>query len=307
MNWLELIADPTFQTVLLGTTSIGFVSGALGCFAYLRRQSLVGDVIAHSSLFGVMLFFLISYLLTGQGSKSLFVLVPGAAVSGFLSLWICQWLVRNRTVREDSGLGVMLAIFFGTGILLLRCVQRSEPPIPGHRGLEGYIFGMAASMTRSDLIMIAILGAASIIAILVFWKELKAYTFDAMFSHGLGIRHQVMDALLIALLVTGIVIGVQCIGVVLMIAMLVIPAAAARQWTRSLGRMVMLAAVIGAACGVTGSVVSASVDNMPTGPVMVLAGVIIFLISILFAPGRGVLVRRSGLRSGRQSLQEMIP
>ena len=137
MTWLELLSDPTFRTVLMGTVAIGAVTGALGCFAYLRRQSLVGDVIAHSSLCGVMVFFLISYWMTGQGSKSLFVLVPGAAFSGILSLWICQWLVRNRAVREDSALGVMLAVFFGTGILLLRCVQNSSPPVPGHRGLEG--------------------------------------------------------------------------------------------------------------------------------------------------------------------------
>ena len=131
----ELLGDPTFRTVLLGTMGIGAVSGSVGCFAYLRRQSLVGDVVAHSSLLGIMVFFLISYWLTGEGSKSLFVLIPGAMLAGILALALSQWIVDRTSVREDSGLGVMLAIFFGTGILLLRWVQKTNPPIPGRRGL----------------------------------------------------------------------------------------------------------------------------------------------------------------------------
>ncbi len=288
----DLLSDHTFRTVLIGTMSIGAVSGAIGCFAYLRRQSLVGDVVSHSSLLGVMLFFLASYWLTGEGSKSLFVLIPGAMVAGIAALWLTRFIVSNTSVRDDSGLGVMLAIFFGTGILLLRWVQKTTPPIPGRRGLQDYLFGMAASMTQSDLVMIGIIGVASIAVMLLFWKELKVFTFDPQLAQSLGFRTKLLDVLLIAILVNGIVIGIQCIGVVLMIAMLVAPAAAARQWTRTLGPMVALAAVIGAFCGAVGSVVSAELSNIPTGPVIVLTGVFIFLVSLLFSPSRGVLVRK---------------
>ncbi len=289
---LDLLSDHTFRTVLIGTMSIGAVSGAIGCFAYLRRQSLVGDVVSHSSLLGVMLFFLASYWLTGEGSKSLFVLIPGAMVAGIVALWLTRFIVSNTSVRDDSGLGVMLAIFFGTGILLLRWVQKTTPPIPGRRGLQDYLFGMAASMTQSDLVMIGIIGVASIAVMLLFWKELKVFTFDPQLAQSLGFRTKLLDVLLIAILVNGIVIGIQCIGVVLMIAMLVAPAAAARQWTRTLGPMVALAAVIGAFCGAVGSVASAELSNIPTGPVIVLTGVFIFLVSLLFSPSRGVLIRK---------------
>ena len=289
---LDLLSDHTFRTVLIGTMSIGAVSGAIGCFAYLRRQSLVGDVVSHSSLLGVMLFFLASYWLTGEGSKSLFVLIPGAMVAGIVALWLTRFIVSNTSVRDDSGLGVMLAIFFGTGILLLRWVQKTTPPIPGRRGLQDYLFGMAASMTQSDLVMIGIIGVASIAVMLLFWKELKVFTFDPQLAQSLGFRTKLLDVLLIAILVNGIVIGIQCIGVVLMIAMLVAPAAAARQWTRTLGPMVALAAVIGAFCGAVGSVASAELYNIPTGPVIVLTGVFIFLVSLLFSPSRGVLIRK---------------
>ena len=289
---LDLLSDHTFRTVLIGTMSIGAVSGAIGCFAYLRRQSLVGDVVSHSSLLGVMLFFLASYWLTGEGSKSLFVLIPGAMVAGIVALWLTRFIVSNTSVRDDSGLGVMLAIFFGTGILLLRWVQKTTPPIPGRRGLQDYLFGVAASMTQSDLVMTGIIGVASIAVMLLFWKELKVFTFDPQLAQSLGFRTKLLDVLLIAILVNGIVIGIQCIGVVLMIAMLVAPAAAARQWTRTLGPMVALAAVIGAFCGAVGSVASAELSNIPTGPVIVLTGVFIFLVSLLFSPSRGVLIRK---------------
>ncbi len=292
MNWLELLSDHTFRTVLVGTMSIGAVSGAIGCFAYLRRQSLIGDVVSHSSLFGIMLFFLASYWLTGEGSKSLFVLIPGAIVSGIAALCLTRLIVNRTRVREDSGLGVMLAIFFGTGILLFRWVQKLSPPIPGRRGLQDYLFGMAASMTQSDLLMIAILGLSSITVMLLFWKQLKVFTFDPVFTQSLGYRTKWLDVLLIAILVNGIVIGIQCIGVVLMIAMLVTPAAAARQWTRTLGPMVGLAATIGALCAGIGTLVSAEISNMPTGPLIVLAGVLAFAISIVFSPSRGVVVRK---------------
>ena len=292
MNWLELLSDHTFRTVLLGTVSIGAVSGAIGCFAYLRRQSLVGDVISHSSLLGVMLFFLASFWITGEGTKSLFVLIPGAMVSGVAALWLTQLLVTKTNVRDDSALGVMLAIFFGTGVMLLRSIQKATPPIPGRRGLEDYLFGMAASMTQADLIMIGIVGGATLLLMLLFWKELKLFSLDPVLAQSLGFQTRWLDLILIALLVNGIVIGIQCIGVVLMVAMLVTPAAAARQWTRTLGPMVLLAACIGAVCGSVGSFVSATVSNIPTGPVVVLTGVLIFAVSIVFSPSRGILSRQ---------------
>jgi len=289
---LELFADHTFQTVLIGTMLIGAVSGAIGCLAYLRRQSLVGDVISHSSLLGIMVFFLLSYWFTGQGSKSLMLLIPGATLSGILALLLTRVIVDQNSVRDDSALGVMLAVFFGTGVLILRSVQKMNPPIPGRRGLEDYLFGMAASMTHSDLIMIGVVGGLSLTVMMLFWKELKVFSFDPLFTQGLGYRTKVLDLLLIAILVCAVVIGIQCIGVILMIAMLVTPAAAARQWTATLGSMVLVAAAIGAGCGAVGCTVSATMTGLPTGPVVVLSGSIVLLLSILLSPSRGLMTRK---------------
>ncbi len=288
---LELLTDHTFRTVFLGTAGIGAVSGAVGCFAYLRRQSLIGDVVAHSSLLGIVMFFLISYLITGEGNKSLLVLIPGALVAGTAALLLTRWIIQETRLKPDSGLGVMLAIFFGSGILLLRWVQRATPSIPGKRGLENYLFGMAAAMTESDLWMIAILGTSTILLMLLVWKEFKVFTFDPVFAQSLGLSPAWLDTLLLMMMVIGIVIGIQSVGVVLMIALLVTPASSARQWTGSLGAMVGLAAMFGAVSGGVGSLVSFNWPNMPTGPVIVLVATIVFLFSLVFAPQRGLVYR----------------
>ena len=239
-----------------------------------------------------MISFLASYWLTGEGNKSLSILIPGAIVSGIIALWVNNWLVQHPRVRNDSSLGVILAIFFGSGVLLLRWVQRTDPAIPGRRGLDGYIFGQAASMTQSDVLIVFCMGLVAAVLLLVFWKELKAFTFDPLFTRSIGIGGFSLDSILIVLLVIGIVIGIQSIGVVLMIAMLVTPAAAARQWTKSLGGMVLLAAFFGAMSGVIGSILSATTKNLPTGPVIVLCSIAIFVFSILFSTSRGVFFTR---------------
>ena len=195
----------------------------------------------------------------------------------------------------------MLAIFFGSGILLLRWVQRATPNIPGKRGLENYLFGMAAAMTESDLWMIGLLGASTILLMLLVWKEFKVFTFDPVFAQSLGLSTSWLDTLLLMMMVIGIVIGIQSVGVVLMIALLVTPASSARQWTGSLGAMVGLAAVFGAFCGGAGSLISFNWPNMPTGPVIVLVATVVFLVSLIFAPRRGLVYRcdQDNHRAGR--------
>lgn len=288
----ELLSDYTVRVVVMGSAMIGSVSGALGCFAYLRRQSLIGDVVAHSSLLGIVLAFWVSYLITGTGNKSLLVLIPGAIVAGLASLLLTQTITSQTKIKEDAGLGVMLAIFFGTGMTLLRWLQRKQPPIPGRSGLDDYLFGMAAAMTSKDVWMIGILGLISIITVILIWPRLKVMTFDPQYASGLGLPVRGLEFALLCLMVVGIVIGLQIAGVVLMISLLVAPAAAARQWTDHFGRMIILASLIGALSAASGSLISAVGHNLPTGPVIVLLMTLAVVASILFSPSRGIIYRR---------------
>jgi manganese/zinc/iron transport system permease protein len=289
----SLIYDYTLRTVALGAATLGIVSGALGAFAVLRRQSLLGDAISHTALPGVA----VAFLLTG--ARAPLILMAGAAATGWLGTLAVMAIVRNSRVKQDSALGLVLAVFFGLGLVLLTYVQRM--PQAGKAGLDKFLFGQASALLASDVWTMAGVGVAALFLLVLFWKEFKLLSFDQEFGLSMGFPMRAVDVLLTSLLVVAIVIGLQTVGVVLMSAMVVAPAAAARQWTDRLGGMVALSAAFGALAGLTGAVLSSMTERLPTGPTIVLCISAIVMISILFAPNRGLVYNRlRGLRSKRQ-------
>lgn len=277
----NLLFDYTLRTVALGSGVLGIVSGALGSFAVLRRQSLLGDAISHAALPGIALAFLLT------GSRAPLVLVLGAALAGWVATLLLLSLVRTTRIKEDSALGLILSVFFGFGLVLLTFIQRR--PDAAQAGLDRFLFGQAATLLASDVITMAALGGAALLVMLLFWKEFKLLSFDPDFGFSLGFPVRLLDVLLTTLIVIAIVVGLQTVGVVLMSAMIVAPAAAARQWTDRLGTMVGLAGCFGALAGISGALISSSVPNLPTGPTIVLCVSAIVLFSLLAAPNRGLL------------------
>jgi len=274
--------DYTLRTVALGAAILGAVSGALGTYAVLRRQSLLGDAISHASLPGIALAFLFT------GSKAPLALVVGAAVAGWLGTLAVMGIVRSSRVKPDAALGLVLSVFFGLGLLLLTYIQKNVPTA-AQAGLDRFLFGQAATLLQRDVVTMAALGGVAVAAMLLLWKELKLLSFDPDFGATLGYPMRLLDLLLTTLLVLAIVIGLQTVGVVLMSAMVVAPAAAARQWTDRLGVMVALSAGFGAVAGVSGAVVSNSVAHLPAGPTVVLCVSAVVLLSLAAAPNRGLL------------------
>ena len=284
LSWLELsLFDLSFtaRNVLIGATMLGALGGMLGSFSLLRRQSLLGDALAHAALPGVCL----GYLLTG--SKSPLPLFAGALAAGLLGALLILATVRFSRIKEDSAIGIVLSVFFGIGIVLLTHIQKL--PAGNQSGLDKYLFGQAATLVEEDLQVMAVLGGIVALALLAFYKELKLLAFDPGFGASLGLPMRRLEVLLTLLLVVVVVVGLQTVGVVLIVATLITPAAAARQWTDRLGSMVLLAAAIGAAAGVAGSLASALVPRLPTGPVIVVVSSGVLTVSLLFAPRRGLL------------------
>lgn len=265
--WIET----SLQTVMLGTAMLGFIAGCLGTFAVLRKQSLLGDAVSHAALPGVVL----GFLLFGKWP---FVLLLGAAASGLLAMFFVTGITRTSRVPFDSALAGALAVFFGAGLLL-----KSLTPGSGTAGIDRYLFGQAATLLPRDLWLISGAGAIALTLLLVFWKEFAALTFDREFAAGLGLPVRGLDALLTALIVLAIVIGLESVGVVLMSALVVAPAAAARQWTDRLPRMTLIAGLFGAISGAAGSylshVLSGPGRSVPTGPTIVLCATGIVVIS----------------------------
>ena len=280
---MEVLFEKTFWIIALGTGLLGATSGILGSFAVLRNQSLLGDAISHAALPGIVL----AYLFTGE--KSSFVLLSGAIICGILGSYFVNDIVKNSRLKTDTALGIILSVFFGVGMMLLTYAQSLEDA--NQAGLDKYLFGQASTLMQKDVLLMLGFLIPSLLLVFTFWKEIKIFIFDAEYAQTLDIPVRKINLMLTLLIVIIIVMGLQTVGVVLMSSLLLAPAAAARQWTNSLSKMLGIAAIIGAFSGIFGSYISATESNLPTGPVVVLIVSLIVLISLLFAPQRGLIAK----------------
>lgn len=291
VSWLiGYLFDYTLRNVILGSAILGITGGALGTFALLRRQSLLGDALSHAALPGIAIMF----MLTGTKAPELILL--GAAISGWIGTLILLAIVRGTRLGEDAALGIVLTVFFGFGILLLTRIQKGDNA--NQSGLDRYLFGQAATLLERDIVVMAVLAAIALAVLALCYKEFKLLAFDPAYAASLGFPTGLLDVLLTSLIVVAVLIGLQTVGVVLMVAMLIAPAAAARQWTDRLGTMLVLSAVFGATSGFIGAVLSSTGSRVPTGPLIVLAATAVLVVSLLFAPRRGVV--GAWLRQRRQ-------
>ncbi len=282
-NFLYLLKDYTFQTVALGSALLGLISGVMGSFAVLRKQSLLGDGVSHAALPGVVMAFIL------LGSKNTEVLLLGALISGLLATLLIVGIVDLTRIKFDSALALIMSVFFGLGLVLLTYVQKL--PNSNQAGLNRFIFGQASTLLQRDIIIMSIIGILLLGLVLLFWKEFKLFTFDPDYAQSLGFSPKKLNLLLSFMIVLSIIIGLQTVGVILMSAMLITPAVAARQWTNKLSSMVALSAFFGALSGVVGTAASSLIPKLPTGPSIVVAVSLIVIISVLFAPGRGMIHR----------------
>ncbi len=276
-----LLGDHTIQNVLAGATLLGIISGVLGSFAVIRQQSLLGDTLSHAALPGICLGFLIA------GGRSLPSILAGALVTAILAALVMLALTRMSRLKTDAGLGIALSVFFAVGVVLLTYIQRTGNASQG--GLDSFLFGQAAAILRSDLIIMGAITGLAVILIAAGWKEFKLTAFDPVFAATQGLPVTLIETVLTLTIALAVVVGLQMVGVVLMAAMVIAPAVAARQWARSLEVMVILAAIFGVISGITGSLISATARGLATGPLIVLSVTAIVIVSILIAPERGLL------------------
>lgn len=292
---LELFSDHTFLTVTKGALILGITAGALGCFAVLRQQSLLGDAISHATLPGVALAFLLTQ------SKHPLILLIGAGLTGWIGTLFVMLIINNTKIKKDAALGIVLSVFFGFGLVLITIVQRL--PTATKAGLDKFLFGNAATLLNADIYLMGTVSIFIFITLFLFWKEFKLLVFDYDFAKSSGIPVRSFDIILTTLIVLAIIIGLQTVGVVLMSAMLVAPAAAARQWTDRLSFMLLLSSLFGATAGFLGSVTSSIIFKLPTGPIIVIYVSVIVILSLFFAPHRGLLWDWIRARRARKEIQ----
>ncbi len=288
---LLTLQDANTRTVLVGTALLGVASGVVGGLAILRRRALVGDAVAHAALPGVC----IAFLIVGERDFGFFLL--GALIAGIVAAVMISLLRLYTPIKEDAATAISIGSLFGLGLVLSRRIQ--DLPSGNRAGLDGFIFGKAAAMVRSDAIWIGTAALAVLVVVILLYKELKVLCFDRDLAGAMGFRVLPLDLLLMGLVCVCVVVGLPAVGVVLMVALLVIPPAAARLWTDRLAVMLVLSGGFGLLSGVLGTALSATMPTpsgamtrgWPTGPLIVLVAGSIFLVSLIVSPKRGLVAR----------------
>jgi manganese/zinc/iron transport system permease protein len=275
--------DASIVSVAVGSMLLTASSAVVGTFTFLRKKALVGDAVAHSVLPGICLAFILS------GTKNPLILIIGAFITGWISLMLIDIITQRSKIKEDSAIALVLSVFFGIGILMLTNIQHSGNP--AQTGLDSFLFGKAAALVGKDLITFSIVAVILILTVTLFFKELKLIAFDSNYAKALGLPVKAIDLLLTTLTVLAVVTGIQAVGVVLMAAMLITPAAAARFWTNDVKNMTIIAAIMGSLSGLFGAYVSYVAPAMPTGPWIVMIISAIALTSFFIAPKRGIISR----------------
>ena len=270
----------TLLLVLQGAVLLGITSGALGAFALLRQQSLLGDAISHAALPGIVLMFLFTH------SKNPWILLCGGALAGVVGVLSMNYIVAHTKLKKDAILGIILSVFFGFGLVLMTVAQKI--PVASQAVLNKFLFGNVATLLAEDVYVIAVISLLIFALLALFWKECAVYVFDPVFTQSVGFNVKIIEIVLTLLLVLAIVIGLQTVGVVLMSTMLIAPAAAARQWTTKLKHMVLLSGICGGCAASIGVYASSVVDHLPTGPAIVVAASVMVFFSLMCAPKRNL-------------------
>ena len=299
--------------VAIGAALLGIAAGAAGSFLFLRKRALVSDAIAHATLPGVGLAFIVMVALGGDG-RSLPGLLAGSALSAAAGLLVVDWLTRHTRLSEDAAIGAVLSVFFGLGVVLLTVIQTMSSG--RQAGLESFLLGSTAGMLFDDAVVIAGAGALVLAIVFVFRRPMTLAAFDPEYAAASGASVRAIDLLMMTLVMAVVVVGLKIVGLILVVALLIIPAVTARFWTDRTDRLILIAGIVGGLAGYFGAAISAVAPRLPTGPIIVLVAFAAFAVSLLVAPNRGMLAavvrhrafeKRIHLRQGLLALAREEP
>ncbi len=283
---LLLLQDHSTRVVLLATVLLGMSAGMIGVFMVLRRRALIGDVVGHSVLPGILLAFLILENFSPGSGRSVPSLMFGALLTGLMGAGCVLLIDRFSRIKGDAALAIVLALFYGSGTVLLTIAQRLDSG--SQAGLKNYLYGKTASLVENDVWIAVGVSVVLLTTTLLLFKEWTLICFDEEFARVMGLPVLWLDGLLIVLVAAVSVIGMNSVGLVLVVALLIIPAAGARFWTDDIRTMAVISAGFGAFSCLLGVAASHLFDNVPAGPTIVLAGTGLFLISLFGSKPRGI-------------------
>jgi manganese/zinc/iron transport system permease protein len=300
-TWDTLLAFWRFEDmnvlwVLIGSILLGMSASVIGAFAFLRKRSLIGDALAHAALPGVMMAFLLFQ------TRDPLIMFLGAVTSSFIGFFLIDWLPKNTKIKPDAALAITLSFFFALGLMLLSFIQGMD--VSNKSGLDKILFGQAAAMTQADIKLLAYVTITILITVALFFQKLRLIAFNRTYAKTIGMAVNFYELVLALLIVMSVVVGLQLVGVVLMAAVLLTPIAAARFWSNELNHILILSALLGAVSAIISTQVSYLAPAMPTGPWMVVSLSLLFILSLFFAPQKGLLKRHLEHKQLRQKVAE---
>lgn len=278
-----LLNEPNVLWVIVGVCFLAIAMSCVGTFAWLNRQSLIGDAMAHCALPGIAAAFLFSQ------SRHPLILLPVAIFSSLLGNMLMNWLIQRSKLTADSALAIVLSGFFAFGALLLSVIQKL--PIAGKSGIDQMLFGQAAAVDDTDAIILIIITSLVLLVITVIMSRLRMIIFDTNYSQSIGINVSLYKQIMGVLIAICVVTGIQIVGVILVSALLIFPAINARQWSHHLRSLLFIAIISALIASVSGVLVSYHYSHMPTGPWVVVFLALILITSLLFSP-HGFLIKR---------------
>ncbi len=295
MNFFLFFTDPILRAPTLGSMLMGFVAALMGVIVFVRKRSLLGEALAHATYPGVTAALVMGGFFSLEREMPLLVLA-GGFVSALIGFWAIEKLERRFRIPADSALTAILALFFAIGITIASFAQNAYAHL--FRQMQAYLYGQAATMTDIHIVIYGALAGVILLFIIIFYREIFILSFDRPFAQAIGIASKVLEPLIFVLIVLALVIGIRCVGVILMSAMLIAPAVAARQFTNRFSHMFALAGLFGAMSGFFGVYLSVLLTekitghySVPTGPTIVLVSGLLALYALFFAPKRGLAIR----------------
>lgn len=297
-NWLHFwrFEDMNVLWVLMGSVLLGMSASVIGGFAFLRKRALIGDALAHAALPGVMMAFLLFQ------TRDPLIIFIGALCSSFLGFFLIDWLPKNTKIKADAALAITLSFFFAIGLMLLSFIQGMD--VNNKSGLDKILFGQAAAMTEGDIKLLGYVTIFILITVVLFFQKFRLIAFNQAYARTLGIAVNRYELLLALLIVMSVVVGLQLVGVVLMAAILLTPIAAARYWSNQLAHILITASLLGALSALISTQISYLAPAMPTGPWMVVSLSVLFILSLLFAPQKGLIKQHLNYKRLRQKVAE---
>lgn len=309
---LLFFTDAVLRAPTIGCMLMCLTAALVGVIVFLQKQSLLGEALSHAAYPGVVIGVLVAafFGFTDQNPSSTAVLtLCFAFLTALFGLYCIHFLVKRMKIRTDSALCFILSSFFGVGLTLASQVQFSYTAL--YRQIQTYIYGQAATMTDVHSYIYGFFSLIIILVICFFYRDLCVMTFDSDYAKSLGIKVKSINTLVFFLIALAVVMGIRSVGVVLMSAMLIAPAVAARQYTNKLYYMFPIAGLFGLISGFLGNYASVEINNVlarmypgerliiPTGPMIVMISSLICLFSLFFAPERGWLLRLARMQKFR--------